>query len=84
MGRYWCVVDDLDPRGFALRLLYVPRIHMPCGEETRIMRNQAKNRLHGFSRAIEAAGALRLARTDLGMHRFRAHWHAQACFEKAT
>ena len=82
MGRYWAVVEDADPKGFALRLLYVPRIHLLCGDESKEMRLIAKNRLHGFAKALEAEGKLRLVQTDLDKHRFRAHWHAQACFEE--
>ena len=70
------VCEDLHPKGFDMRLLYVPPWHLPCGSELKVDREQA-------IRLLTDIVAIRLpdyhiVSFDLDDHSFRAHWHAQA------
>lgn len=73
------VVTDLNKRGFAKRLLWVPREHVRQGEETEEMRLEAANRLKQVARAMCQNERLKVATMDFQHWSDRRHWHVQYC-----
>jgi len=82
LGDGGAVVEDLNPKACEMRLLWVPKEHVPCGQETRKMREEAMRMLLSIARAVCANGGWKVAGMDFDKHKFRAHWHAQACLVK--
>ena len=76
------VVEDLNPKGHTMRLLYVPLEHLPCGKETQTMRSQAKRFLYAVGNAICVNRSLETGVLDMDNHTFKQHWHAQLCLEE--
>lgn len=83
VGPEGAVVVDLHARGHALRLLYVPCKHVPCGQETAADRAVAKRLLLavGYAVCVESGMRLKMAGLELGKHSFKEHWHAQLCLD---
>lgn len=71
------VCKDLQSRGYDIRLLYIPRRHVPCGQELIEDRERAKSLLARV--AEEMLPDYRIVAFDLDTHSYKAHWHAQAC-----
>jgi hypothetical protein len=82
VGLEGAVVDDLNARGHALRLLYVPKEHVSCGDETPEMRAVAVALLTAVGLAVCANEGLLMRKFDLAEHSYRAHWHAQLCLDR--
>ncbi len=76
------IVEDLDPKGYVLRLLGVPRKHFDCeatGELIAAIRQQTIEIALGVARAICLERGLAIAQIDTEHHSFRDHWHLQVC-----
>lgn len=77
------VVTDLEPKGWAMRALAVPAVHVPCGGESEKTRYLIAWALDKARELIEAETGLRWVRRDLDRHSFSSHFHAQDCYEHA-
>lgn len=83
---YWLVPNegivckDMNDKGYAMRLLYVPCWHLPCGKEFPSDHLDAKAILTDVVR--KCLPGYRIVKIDLDNHSFSSHWHAQACLEK--
>ena len=76
-----CVVD-LDSKGHALRLLYVPTEHIPCGSESGEIRAKAYKILQAIAQAIGRPNGWGISGWDFDQHSFAEHWHAQVCLDE--
>ncbi len=75
------VVRDIDDESYALRLLWVPRKHVPKGEVTTEMRRVAKVILLGTAQAVAVEYDLVLVRLDFNNSPREKHWHARALLD---
>ena len=73
------VVEDLDSCGYTLRLLYVPSVHVPCGQEPQEFRRVAERLLTGVARALCVERGLAVMNwLDFSFLPYgQGHWHAQ-------
>lgn len=71
------VVRDQDDKGYAKRLLWVPRAHIPVGEETGEMRLAAHVILRAVAYAVAVNDNLVVSGFDFNKHSNKDHWHAQ-------
>ena len=76
------VVEDLNPKGHTMRLLYVPREHVHCGEQHPFAEDCAQMELMAVARAICQNRGLTIVKWDMGDHSYSEHWHAQVCLDK--
>lgn len=82
VGSFGVVVEDLNPKEYTMRLLFVSSNHVPCGKQTGGDRIVAMNYLVGVAKALEVEGGLQIIKWDLENHSFKSHWHAQVCLDQ--
>lgn len=72
------VVEDLNPKEYDLRLLYVPVEHFECGSEPLPIHGGAAQVLYGVANALAVQrGYVISTDDDFYDHSYTAHWHAQ-------
>lgn len=82
VGHSGVVVEDLNPKGAALRLLAVPKEHFPVGSEPQAVRWWVLDVLWGIGLALCLERGLKMARVDKDDHSYKDHWHAQMYLEE--
>lgn len=78
VGPEGAVVEDLSPRAYDMRLLFVPVEHYACGLEPSRLRDEAVRLLRAVAAAVCQNRDMELVGLDLYRHSYRDHWHAQA------
>lgn len=73
------VVVDLHSKGFDKRVLFVPELHIKCGQETEADRRTAEDLLIAVVKARFPEHKIMRFDWDCS---YRAHWHVQACLMK--
>lgn len=71
------VARDLEDKGYNMRLLWVPRRHVVCGDETREMKRTARFILLAVAQAVCVNKNLVISGFDFSHYSMRDHWHAQ-------
>ena len=78
LGLEGIVLEDLNPKRYDLRLLFVPVEHFHCGYEPRRLWDTANRLLLGVAGALAAEyPGLTIGDFDYHRHSYRRHWHAQ-------
>jgi hypothetical protein len=82
LDNFGIVVTDLNPRGYDKRLLWVPVWHVTCGRESKVMIQEALERLGQVVDAVCQNEGLSLITWEIDKHSYEEHWHAQACLDR--
>lgn len=85
-SRLVTVIEDLNPKGYVIRLLGVPRKHFHCKATGSLIAEiclQVTETTLGVARAVCLERGLEIAKTDADEHSFADHWHFQACLRRA-
>ena len=85
LGSEGIVVEDRNPKRYALRLLFIPAEHFHCGEEPRRLWDVATRMLTGVAGALMAEDpGLKMGNFDYHRHSYRRHWHAQLGLKRGS